>query len=294
MSRSLLLPGLGAALAGALLGGSGNGAPLPGGPREVTNSVGMRLRLIPAGRFLMGSPQTEAGRREDEGPRHEVTLTRPFYLGVYPVTQEEYRHLTGKNPSFCSPEGVGKKWVRGLDTARFPVEQVTWTEAVAFCAKLSALPEEKAAGRVYRLPTEAEWEYACRAGTDTPFWWGDSASSLQDNFDGREPYGGAARGPFLQRTCRVGSYLANPWGLHDLHGNVFQWCADWYDPRYYALGMDRDPKGPQNGTVRVLRGGAWSFGGKICRAAGREAAGPDDVYDQFGFRVAMSFVPGQP
>jgi formylglycine-generating enzyme required for sulfatase activity len=239
---------------------------------EITNSIGMKLRLIPAGKFLMGSP----GRFEGEGPQREVEISRPFYLGVYPVTQQEYRRVMGKNPSRFSAEGGDKENVAGMDTDRFPVESVSWYDAVAFCEKLSALAEEKKAGRVYRLPTEAEWEYACRAGTTTAFWWGDSASSLRANFDGRFPSGGAEKGPFLRRTCPVGSYKPNPWGLYDMGGNVPQWCSDWYDPDFYGRGINKDPNGPENPAVmgggfghRVCRGGYWCFEGGLCRAACR-------------------------
>src|SRR5262249_4326336 len=142
-------------------------------------------------------------------------------------------------------------------SADHPVERVTWEEAVEFCRRLSHLPEEKAAGRAYRLPTEAEWEYACRAGTATPFAQGLSLSGAQANFDGGFPYGGGERGRSLQKTTRVGSYPANNFGVHDLHGNVWEWCADWLDSLYYAASPKRDPQGPAAGQLRVLRGGSW-------------------------------------
>jgi formylglycine-generating enzyme required for sulfatase activity len=245
----------------------------------------MKLRLIPAGKFLMGSPQTEMERLPPEGPQHEVTLTRPFYLGVYPVTQEEYRRLMGLNPSWFSAEGGGKDRVAEMDTSRFPVEEVTWNDTVAFCDRLSALAAEKKAGRVYRLPTEAEWEYACRAGTRTAFWWGDSASSRQANFNGNFPCSGAAKGPYLERTCRVGSYRANPWGLYDMHGNVWQWCADWFGEKSYGQEGNTDPEGPKDGKLRVLRGGSWVSYGKNCRAANRHWLAPGDRDGYSGFRV---------
>jgi formylglycine-generating enzyme required for sulfatase activity len=267
----------------------GKGAPLPGPAKEVTNSIGMKLRLIPPGKFLMGSPETEAERLPNEGPQRGVTLTRAFYLGVFLVTQAEYRRLMGQNPSFFSSEGGGRHKVAGMDTDRFPVEMVSWHDAIEFCEKLSALPEEKAAGRVYRLPTEAEWEYACRADTNTPFWWGDKASSLQANFNGNRPYGGADKGPNLERTCRVGSYKANPWGLYDMHGHISQWCNDWYGEKYYAQGDNRDPQGPgPEQGARVLRGNGWRGRGSFCRAACRGYGAPDIRCDEGGFRVACS------
>src|SRR5262249_13994061 len=157
-----------------------------------------------------------------------------------------YREVMGSNPSWFSAGGGGRKAVEGMETADFPVENVTWKEAVAFCTKLSARAEERKAGRVYRLPTEAEWEYACRAGTKTPFSFGRSLSSRQANFDGTKPYG-AARGKSLGRPAPVGSYRPNAWGLFDMHGNVFQWCADWYAKDYYENSPRRDPKGPAGG-----------------------------------------------
>ncbi len=137
-----------------------------GGP--ITNSIGMKLVLIPAGKFLMGSARDEKGHHPSEEPQHEVVISQPFYMGVYEVTQGQYRQVMGNNPSFYSPRGEARDEVAGLDTDNFPVENVTWHDAQAFCQRLSALWRERAAGRVYRLPTEAEWEYACRAGTTTP------------------------------------------------------------------------------------------------------------------------------
>jgi uncharacterized protein (TIGR02996 family) len=165
----------------------------------LVNSVGMRFVLVPAGRFVMGSPEDEEGRDGDEGPQHEVAITRPFWMGAFPVTQQEYERVAGINPSHFSKTGSGKKKVKRLETSCFPVESVSWEDAVAFCTKLSSLPDESATGRVYRLPTEAEWEYACRAGASdgAPFHVGRFLSSAQANFDGRHPSEGAAKGPHL-------------------------------------------------------------------------------------------------
>jgi uncharacterized protein (TIGR02996 family) len=255
-----------------------------------TNSIGMQLALIPAGAFLMGSPESEANRSAAEGPQHEVALSRPFYLGVYPATQEQWQRVMGSNPShFCS-RGGGKKMVRGLDTRNFPVEQVSWEGAAAFCQKLSELPEETRAGRVYRLPTEAEWEYACRGGaaSSTPFHFGTSLSSTQANFDGTYPYGGAAKGPSLGRTTEVGAYpVSNAFGLYDLHGNVCEWCADWFGPDYYARSPRTDPPGPPEGRDRVIRGGGWNSHGGDCRSAHRSRFGPGYWFFSVGFRAAL-------
>jgi formylglycine-generating enzyme required for sulfatase activity/tetratricopeptide (TPR) repeat protein/serine/threonine protein kinase len=247
--------------------------------RELVNSLGMRFTLVPAGMFLMGSPDSEEGRGGDEGPQHEVEITRPFYLGVHPVTQKQYKRVVGGNPShFTSRNGGG---------AGHPVEQVSWEEAVEFCRRLSALPEEQAAGRTYRLPTEAEWEYACRGGatSSTPFSSGGSLSSTQANFDGSHPYGGTAAGPHLQRTTPVGSYGPNAFGLYDMHGNVWEWCADWYDENYYSHSPRQDPQGPQQGESRVIRGGSCYDDGCDCRSAARDGAEPGYRGGHVGFRV---------
>jgi formylglycine-generating enzyme required for sulfatase activity/serine/threonine protein kinase len=248
------------------------------GAREITNSVGMKLVLIPAGKFRMGSPNTETDRASDEGPEHEVEITRPFYMGIYEVTQKQYQAVMGRNPSWFSPTGEGKKKVANLSTDEFPVEMVSWYEAVAFCNKLSALPEEERFGRWYRLPTEAEWEYACRAGAalKTPFHFGRSLSSYQANID------------YLQRTTTVGSYAPNAFGLFDMHGNVWEWCADWYDADYYGKSPKHDPQGPQKGQRRVLRGGSWFVsGGPYSRSARRHGTEPGFRNDNLGFRVVL-------
>ena len=257
-----------------------------GAAREVTNSVGMKLVLVPAGKFVMGSPATEAEREAGEG-QHEVVITRPFYLGAHTVTQGQFAKVMGKNPSFFHPKNGG--------SPDHPAEQVRWGDAREFCKKLSALPEEKKAGRTYRLPSEAEWEYACRAGTTTPFNVGDALSSKQANFNGNFPYGGADKGPYLRKTAKVGSYSPNAWGLYDMHGNVLEWCNDWYDPDYYKKSPRQNPKGPENGVVAtgfgsnffvVVRGGCWLDEGRACRSARRFRLQQSDPYRWTGFRVA--------
>jgi formylglycine-generating enzyme required for sulfatase activity/serine/threonine protein kinase len=244
-------------------------------PRELTNSIGMKLVRIPAGRFSMGSLPDEANRDQDEGPRHEVEITRPFYLGAFEVTQSEYEAVMGKNPSWFSPVGGGRDLVQGRDTTRFPVEMVSWEDAAGFCTELSARPKEKRAGRKYRLPTEAEWEYACRGGAPaySVFHLGDSLGAAQANFDASRPYGGGQNGEESKQTCRVGLYPANRFGLYDLHGNVREWCSDWYDHRYYEYSAKKDPECPKNTGRRVLRGGSWRATGVQCRAAYRGSEG---------------------
>jgi uncharacterized protein (TIGR02996 family) len=250
---------------------------------RLQNSAGMELTRVPAGTFRMGSPSDEPGRVENEGPQHRVTLTHPFYLGVYQVTQQQYLAVMGHNPSFFTPQRGG-----GPD---HPVEQVAWDDAVAFCARLSALPEEKAAGRVYRLPTEAEWEYACRAGTTTAFNFGASATSTQLNFDGNKPYGRAPRGPYLARTSRVGSYPPNAFGLYDTHGNVWEWCQDWFGK--YNRRHQTDPTGAPRGSRHPLRGGSWYVVSRACRSAERCATDDAPVRrpGSVGFRVAFRPAP---
>jgi formylglycine-generating enzyme required for sulfatase activity len=214
---------------------------------------------------------------------------RPFYLGVFPVTQEQYRKVTRRSPSDFRPTGDNNDRVLGLDTRRFPVDNVSWNDAVAFCQRLSALPAEKKLGRTYRLPSEAEWEYACResGGSSTAFHFGPALSSAQANFDGNFPYGGAEKGPYLFRTTEVGSYPPNALGLYDVHGNLREWCLDWYGPNYYAASPRRAPTGPREGTDRVVRGGNWVTYGWSCRSAARDTHPPEQGSSFVGFRALL-------
>jgi formylglycine-generating enzyme required for sulfatase activity len=240
---------------------------------KIAEGVTMTFVLIPPGKFRMGSPQNEKDRSWDEAP-HEVTLTKPFYLAKTEVTQAQYRALTKANPSEF----------KGDDQ---PVERVSWEQAWAFAVKLT---KERGDKHAYRLPTEAEWEYACRGGRPSyqPFGIGNgrALSSFAANFDGRYPYGGGDRGPFLQSTCGVGSYAANALGLHDMHGNVWEWCADCYGP--YPAGAVTDPAGPEHGWARVIRGGCWAYLGASCRAALRNKYAPSFRTNDLGFRLAYS------
>jgi serine/threonine protein kinase len=263
-----------------------------GTEKEITNSIGMKLVLLPQGKFTMGSPPTEEGFAAGE-EAHEVEITKPFYLGVHPVTQQEYQRVMGANPSYFAATGPGNAAVTGLDTSRFPVENITFDDAVAFCQKLSALPGEKSKGRRYRLPTEAEWEYAARGGTTTPVYFGTALASTQANFNGASPYGGAPPGPSLGRPVPVGSYPPNPFGLRDMLGNVWQWTSDWYDPAYYAVSPRQDPTGPAVSPLesRAMRGGSYDAPGQNCRAACRGHGLPNDRWHNTGFRVAMVVGP---
>jgi formylglycine-generating enzyme required for sulfatase activity len=255
-------------------------------PRRLTNSIGMKLTYVPAGTFSMGSPHSEPDRYPDEGPQHPVAITRPFYLGTYPVTQRQYTAVMGQNPSYFQEARGG-----GPD---HPVERVSWSDAVEFCRRLSDLPEERAAGRAYRLPTEAEWEYACRAGTGAPFHYGEALSSRLANFNGRYPYGGAVRGPNLEQTSRVGSYQPNAFGLYDMHGNVWEWCQDYYDQHYYRKSPREDPPGPAAGAMRVVRGGSCCNIGRFCRSAYRFGVGPGNRDLDVGLRVVMTLAGEAP
>ncbi len=235
----------------------------------------LELLPIPSGSFLMGSPESELGRMADE-TRHPVTLTYRFWLGKFQVTQAQWQAVMGDNPScFKGPD--------------LPVEQVTWEDCAAFAAKLTErekahLPE----GYGYRLPTEAEWEYACRSGTATPFHYGNTLDSTQANFDGNYPYGDAGRCVFLDRKTPGGTYRPNSWGLYDMHGNVAEWCHDWYAD--YPEGVAIDPVGPDTGQKRVLRGGHWRIDGRTCRSACRCSHKPNwqGRFCYFGFRLALA------
>jgi uncharacterized protein (TIGR02996 family) len=246
---------------------------------EVVNSIGMRFVLVPPGTFWMGSPEGEEGRFPSEGPQHEVEISRPFYLGAYAVTQEQYQRVTGRNPGWFQAGGEGTDKAKGLDTTDFPVENVSWDEASNFCEKLSRLPEEKKAGRRYWLPTEAEWEYSCRGGvaSSIPYHFGTGLLPQQANF----------RETGLGRPCPVGSYAPNAWGLYDMHGNVWEWCLDWSGKDDYASSPRVDPHGPSEGTYRVLRGGACGTHVRYCRSACRVRREPADRSSDLGFRVAL-------
>ncbi len=268
---------------------------------ELKNSVGMKFRLVRAGEFEMGSTN-EFGRYAHEH-RHQVKLTKAFHMGACEVTQEQYAKVMGGNPSFFAASGKHAEKVKGMETAKFPVEGVSWHDAIEFCKKLSARPEEQAAGRTYRLPTEAEWEYACRAGTTTVFHYGESLSSKQANFDGNHPYlerqdvikgesPEKLKGPYLGRPAAVASYEPNAFGLYDMHGNVWEWVADWYSPVYYKSSPDTDPAGPEEGTEKVARGGGWYYFAAGCRSASRYYRKPEEKNDLYGFRVVC--VQGKP
>jgi len=238
--------------------------------QQITNSIGMRLARINAGTFEMGSPASETGRWEDE-TLHTVTLTGDYYLGIVPVTQEKYRRLMDNNPSFFE----------GRHSA---VDRVVWDDAVAFCRRLSNLPQERTRQHLYRLPTEAEWEHACRAGSRTRFSYGDDADHLHQYawHLGDLDQGGPEE--FLPNDW-PGRLQPNAWGLYDMHGGVWDWCRDWYGE--YPNRAVTDPHGPPDGVHRVTRGGSWACQARICRSARRSFVTPTHREVAFGFRVAM-------
>jgi formylglycine-generating enzyme required for sulfatase activity len=255
------------------------------------SSIGMELRKIPAGTFPMGSPPAQHPGSDEE--LHNVTITREFFLGLSEVTQDEYVRVTKKpNPSFFSANGGGRDKVAGVSTNLFPVEMVSHADAEEFCRLLTQLDKNKLpAGWEYRLPTEAEWEYACRANSTTPYHWGETLSARQANF-GAFPFGGAEPGLELigTRTMPVRSFptAKNAFGLFDMHGNVAEWCADFFSKAYYKTSPPTDPTGPATGNARAVRGGSWSDGVGGCRCASRSGLAPDDMRSYVGFRVVCA------
>ena len=235
-------------------------------PKTITNSIGMKLVRIPADEFLMGSPDSDQDAQFFEQPQHRVRITQPFYLGVTEVTQGQYRAVTGQSPS----------QFKGSD--ELPVENVSWEEAVAFCDKLNEREKGQLGGERYRLPTEAEWEYACRAGSTTRYSFGDDAAGLGEFAWFRDNSGG--------KTHPVGEKRPNAFNLYDMHGNVWEWCQDWYDDGYYRRSSAADPPGPTRAAFRVDRGGGWGSSPRLCQSANRGRITPGDRSGRLGFRVA--------
>jgi formylglycine-generating enzyme required for sulfatase activity len=269
------------ASAAALLTAAGGGPLTGGGPgtgggsniRLVKNSIGMTFIRVSAGSFMMGSPDTEPGHREHESPVHEVKITKPFYISVVPVTQAQYEAVKNKNPSKFNRGHGGRP--------EHPVESVTWDQAFRFCDRLAKMPDEEVHHRTYRLPTEAEWEYACRAGTTTAFNCGERLS-------GKDAVYAAGGGKWAGKsTAPVAQTVANAWGIHDMHGNVQEWVQDWFEEYYYFESPVEDPPGPKRGTLRAIRGGCWGMLAADCRSAARRGHAPDAPSDTIGFRVVM-------
>ena len=249
-----------------------------GVPVAFENLVGMQFVLIPRGTFTMGSLPSEESRDEDESPAHEVSLSRSYYLQTTEVTNLQYRRFKSDHDS-AHPDGAS------LNGDQQPVVQVTWEDAQAFINWLELQDQS----RDYRLPTEAEWERACRAGTSTPFLWGSSISTDRANYDGSTVYGGGVTGINRKATVPVATLPASPWGLFEVHGNVREWCADWFGD--YPNGEVVDPPGPQEGTSRVVRGGSWANAAYALRSACRYSVAPAEYRAYIGFRVAVSVTP---
>lgn len=278
-------------------------------PVEYENSIGMKFVLIPPAEFAMGSTPAELEEAlqiagdvtlwqdcvKSEGPQHKVILTQPIYLGLHEVTQAQYEKVMGTNPSHFASMGPGKGVVAGQDTTDHPVEMVSWNDAAEFCAKLSRTERLKPfyfragetvtllAGTGYRLPTEAEWEFACRAGTTTKFWIGDKDDTLS-LVAWLRPNSGS-------QTHKVGELKGNPFGLFDIHGNVWEWVQDWWELNYYAQFQEQpaiDPRGPlSDNAPRVIRGGDWNGNWPGCRASDRDTQTPTDRTNRVGFRAAL-------
>lgn len=284
-----------------------NAAPV----KEITNSIGMKLVLIPAGESMMGSSDSEKDRSSNESPQHRIRITRPFYLGQHEVTVGQFRAFVDDSGYKTDAEKDGKGGF-GFDpktntfsqkqeytwrnpgfqqTNDHPVVNVSWNDAAAFCDWLSRKESQR-----YRLPTEAQWEYGCRAGTTTRYSCGDDAETLVQVGNVADA---AVKAKYPQfptisasdgylYTAPVGRFRPNAFGLYDVHGNVWEWCSDWYDGGYYGHSPVDDPTGPSAGSLRVFRGGGWSSNAGYCRSAYRNRGSADGRFDILGFRVARA------
>jgi formylglycine-generating enzyme required for sulfatase activity len=234
---------------------------------DLGNGVKLEMVEIPAGTFYMGSPENEKGRYDSESPQHQVNVPS-FFIGKYPLTQAQYQAIMGNNPA-------------NFKGANRPVECVSWDDGVAFCEKLS-----QKTGKNYKLPSEAQWEYACRAGTTTPFYFGESITPDLVNCVGNYPYAAAPKGQYRKQTTDVGTFPPNAFGLYDMHGNVWEWCEDDWQKNYINV--------PVNGSalisrsnIKLLRGGSWYYYPEDCRSACRNN---NNRYlnNHIGFRVVCS------
>ncbi|NET72047.1 MAG: formylglycine-generating enzyme family protein, partial [Sphaerospermopsis sp. SIO1G2] len=229
----------------------------------------LEMVKIPGGSFIMGSPESEKDRDDDEGPQRRVTVPS-FFIGRYQLTQEQYQAIMGSNHSY-------------FKGSKRPVEQVSWDDAVKFCQRLS-----QKTGKSYRLPSEAEWEYACRAGTTTPFYFGESITPDLVNYNGNFPYGDAPKGQYRQQTTDVGSFPPNAFGLYDMHGNVWEWCLDNWVDNYNNAPTDGSAVTSQSNSI-LLRGGYWGYYARNCRSAYRYSYARNGRRYYLGFRVVVVF-----
>jgi formylglycine-generating enzyme required for sulfatase activity len=249
---------------------------------NLSRHLSLKLIYIPAGSFLMGSPDTEKGHSMDEGPRHRVTISRGFWMGKYEVTQAQWQDIMKSNPSLLKPKRpfLKKKdpsTVPHVDERELPVERVSWNDVQMFIRKLN-----KKTGLKFRLPTEAEWEYACRAGSESAYYFGDSRKELS-----RYAW---YNGNTSAETHPVGRKEPNAWGLCDMTGNVFEWCQDWYSRYFYQYSPATNPTGPSSGAGRVFRGGSWFSSEDRCRSAFRYGYNPDLKYANLGFRLVLESI----
>jgi len=236
---------------------------------DLGGGVELEMVSIPGGSFLMGSPEGEKERTTRESPQHRVNVP-PFFLGRYPVTQQQYEAVMGNNPS-------------RFKGAKRPVEQVSWNDATKFCQRLS-----QKTGKIYRLPSEAEWEYACRAGTTTPFYFGPTITTDLVNYNGNETYSSASKGVYREKTTDVGSFPPNAFGLYDMHGNVWEWCQDVWHDNYNGAPTDGSAwESGGDSSRRLLRGGSWYYFPRNCRCAFRVRLYADLRLNHLGFRVVL-------
>ncbi len=276
---------------------------------DMGNGVEFQLVQVPAGEFVMGSPADEPLRQDDEGPQHRVRITRGFWMGRFEVTVAQFGRFVGQTGYRTTAEYAGgawnisdalkQEWEKGLNWRKtdynqspgVPVVLVSWDDAQAYCRWLSA-----ATGRVFRLPTEAEWEYACRAGSATAFQWGNAPGGGEGWLNGADEKLGAKHPQWQtfsfsdgsHHASKAGAYRGNAWGLHDMHGNVWEWCQDWYDPQYYSKSPDTDPFNGQMDRFHVVRGGSWLCYPGFCRSSVRRKYAPEYTTCDLGFRVVMA------
>jgi formylglycine-generating enzyme required for sulfatase activity len=252
---------------------------------DLGNGVSLEMVKIPGGTFTMGSPKSEKGSYDNERPQHDVTVPQ-FFMGKYPVTQGQWKAIASRTDlkvqlDLKTEPSRFKEPYKDIDRWKRPVERVNWFEAVEFCKRLSKLT-----GRNYRLPSEAEWEYACRAGTTTPFYFGETITTELVNYDGNNTYGNAPKGEYRRQTTPVGQFPANAFGLYDMHGNVREWCADEWHDNYAGAPTDGSVWLNGNKDISPLRGGSWVVIPIYCRSAFRNYCNRrDDRYDIIGFRL---------